>query len=70
MIPPVIDDRPLPIFPCYPNKRPACEHGFLDATADPKRIAELWVWPWQCTPLTASRIGAAQNNMSGQSSIA
>jgi hypothetical protein len=37
-----IEDRPLPIFPCYPNKRPACANGFQDASADPERIAALW----------------------------
>src|SRR5205823_5115091 len=42
MIPPRLDGRPLPIFPCYSNKRPACEHGHKDASADPDRIRELW----------------------------
>src|ERR1051326_7103409 len=42
MISPLIEGRPLPIFPCYANKRPACEHGFHDATTEPHRIAELW----------------------------
>src|SRR5690348_896733 len=42
MIPPALDGRPLPIFPCYPNKRPACANGFHDATADPACIAGLW----------------------------
>jgi len=37
-----IDGRPLPIFPCYPNKRPACANGFKDATTHPGRIAALW----------------------------
>jgi hypothetical protein len=37
-----IEGRRLPIFPCYPNKRPACQNGFKDASADPARIAALW----------------------------
>jgi hypothetical protein len=31
-----------PIFPCYPNKRPACANGFHDASADPAEQARLW----------------------------
>jgi len=34
--------RPLPRFPCYPNKRPACPNGFHDASADPARLVALW----------------------------
>lgn len=32
----------LPIFPCYPTKRPACENGYGDASTDLRRIVELW----------------------------
>jgi hypothetical protein len=39
---PTINGRSLPIFPCYPNKRPACANGFKDASTDPGWIAELW----------------------------
>jgi len=39
---PYLEGRPLPIFPCYANKRPACANGFRDATTDPARIRELW----------------------------
>jgi hypothetical protein len=37
-----LEDRSLEVFCCYPNKRPACANGFKDASADPKRIVELW----------------------------
>ena len=30
------------VFPCRDNKRPACEHGFKDASASEKEIEELW----------------------------
>ena len=37
-----LDGHPLPVFPCYANKRPACANGFKDATTDSARIADLW----------------------------
>lgn len=37
-----LEGRPLPIFPCYANKRPACANGFKDANDEPARIAALW----------------------------
>jgi hypothetical protein len=36
-----LEGRPLAIFPCR-NKKPACEHGFKDATSDPTEIAALF----------------------------
>jgi prophage regulatory protein len=32
----------LPVFPCGDNKAPLTEHGFKDATTDPKQIREWW----------------------------
>jgi hypothetical protein len=32
----------LPVFPCLENKRPACPHGFKDATAKPAEVKQLW----------------------------
>ena len=29
-------------FPCASSKRPATPHGFLDASADPAELRELW----------------------------
>ena len=34
--------RGWPIFPCRPDKRPATEHGFEDATCDRKTIIAWW----------------------------
>src|SRR5262249_12205589 len=36
-----LEGRPLAIFPCR-NKKPACEHGFKDATSNPTEIAALF----------------------------
>lgn len=37
-----------PVFPCKPvDKRPLTEHGFKDASTDPKQIRAWWtLWPW------------------------
>jgi hypothetical protein len=32
----------IPSFPCGASKRPACTHGFLDATTDPAVLRQLW----------------------------
>ena len=32
----------LACFPCTPSKRPACRHGFHDATTDPSDLRGLW----------------------------
>lgn len=33
----------LPVFPCLPDKRPACQHGFKDATSDKRHIRDLFL---------------------------
>ena len=33
---------PFPSFPCLPNKRPACPHGFKDATTADAELATVW----------------------------
>jgi Bifunctional DNA primase/polymerase, N-terminal len=38
----LLEGRPLPIFPCHENKRPACEHGFKAAVADEAGIEASW----------------------------
>jgi hypothetical protein len=36
----------LPVFPCFPNKQPACPGGFNDAARDPDTIRTLfWRYP-------------------------
>ncbi len=42
MRPVFLEARSLPIFPCRWDKKPACQHGFLDATSDPKLIEARW----------------------------
>ncbi len=32
----------VPVFPCRADKRPATQHGFHDASADPEAVARLW----------------------------
>jgi Bifunctional DNA primase/polymerase, N-terminal len=32
----------IPCFPCLPSKRPACQHGFKDATSDSVALGHLW----------------------------
>jgi hypothetical protein len=32
----------MPCFPCLPDKRPACPHGFKNASKDPEQLKALW----------------------------
>ena len=34
-----------PVFPCKPDKRPACQHGFKDASQDPEVVQRLFSLP-------------------------
>ncbi len=33
----------LPVFPCLADKRPACAHGFKDATTDKRKIRDIFL---------------------------
>jgi Bifunctional DNA primase/polymerase, N-terminal len=47
------------VFPCRPDKSPACPHGFRDASRDPAAILQLWHrWPGEL-------IGIATGAVSG-----
>lgn len=37
--------RGFSVFPCHPDKVPACPHGHLDATHHPTAVRDLW-WRW------------------------
>jgi len=49
------------VFPCRDDKKPACVHGFKDASSDPDGIARLW----RAHP--GPLIGVATGRRSGQS---
>lgn len=38
-------DCGVPVFPCRENKRPACPHGFLDASTDRATVSDLFGLP-------------------------
>jgi Bifunctional DNA primase/polymerase, N-terminal len=49
----IADDLGLPVFPVLTDKRPACPHGFLDASDDTAAIRKLWrqsPGPLVCVP--------------------
>jgi Bifunctional DNA primase/polymerase, N-terminal len=46
-------------FPCRPNKRPACRHGFQDAVFDRDQLEELW------RRFPGELVGVATGAMSG-----
>ena len=50
----------VPVFPCVPGgKRPLVEHGFHDATAEPRQVGSWWRrWP-------AANIGVPTGSASG-----
>jgi Bifunctional DNA primase/polymerase, N-terminal len=49
----------VPVFPCRADKRPACSHGFKDASTDPKRIRELWALAGNAAVLVGVPTGEA-----------
>lgn len=50
----------LPVFPCLSNKKPACKHGFKDATTDARQIRDLFL-----ANSAATLIGVPTGAMSG-----
>lgn len=40
--------RGVPVFPCREDKRPACRHGFRDASTDPNIVSDLFGLPGAC----------------------
>ena len=47
----------VPVFPCREDKRPACPHGFRDASTDKATVSDLFSLPGSC--LVAVPTGAA-----------
>jgi len=41
-------DCGVSVFPCRENKRPACPHGFLDASTDKATVSDLFSLPGSC----------------------